>query len=483
MTQATHTTSAQETGPARDLPDIARASVARHDMLPPGSVVLAMVSGGADSTALLHLLADGALGADLRLSALHVNHSIRGADADGDEAFVRTFCERLGVPLEVEHVDVPAYAREHGLNLEDAGRRVRRAAADSRLDAACEAAGVPESAGRIAIAHNRDDRHETFVMRLAQGTGAAGLTTLAPVRGRIVRPLIDVSRTEIREWLGLLGEDWREDATNADTTRLRARVRADVLPVLRDINPGFDEALARTIQVLADESDLLGMMAEAFARDFARRNGEAVEFDSVMMGTLSLPMRRRTVRAALFTAFPEASRLDFQHVEALTHGVLTDGFARDLPEGLCARTRYGTMAVFRASVEEPLLAQGMLNLPGALDLGRGGTITAEFVAPDTSDQGTERVVLSADSLGSQLEVTALREGDRMRPLGMTGSRKLADMLVDAKVPRQMRRAVPVVRHGDTVVWLAGVRLAEEYKVTTDTNTALLLSWEREASGG
>lgn len=462
-------------------PDIARATAERHDMLPAGAVVLAMVSGGADSVALLHLLARGDLGADRRVSALHVNHLLRGEAADGDEAFVCTLCERLGVTLAVERVDVAAYAAEHGLNLEDAGRQVRYALADTALDDACAEAGISPAVGRIAVAHTRDDRHETFLMRLSQGAGAAGLTTLAPVRDRVVRPLIDAGRDDVRGWLQLLGEQWREDESNTDTSRLRARVRADLLPLLRDINPRFDEALARTIEVLADESALLGEMADAFGRDFARRSGDAVEFDCAMMATLSTPMRRRTVRAALFAAFPAASRLEFEHVEALVRGVEQDGFARDLPGGLSARTRYGTMTVSCADEGARALAPGLLRIPGTLALGDAGTIHARMVDPRTADGGRDTAVFDADALGSELEVTGVREGDRMRPLGMEGSRKLSDMLVDAKVPRRMRAVVPVVRSGGTVVWLAGVRMAEEYKVTSETRAAVELAWRRPGS--
>jgi len=435
-----------------------------------------MVSGGGDSTALLHLLASGAVAPELRLTALHVNHMLRDEDSEADEAFVRDLCGSLGVALRVVRYDVAVYAAESGLNIEDAGRRVRYRFAEEELDALCDSSDAPPASGRIATGHTRDDRVETFLMRLAQGAGAGGLLSLKPVRGRVVRPLIAVSRDELRAYLAENGLAWREDASNRDTARLRARVRHDLVPVLRDINPRFDEALERTLEILGDEDELLDEMASAFARDFAEIRPEEVRFDRAMMSTLSAAMRRRTVRTALALAFPEASRLEFEHVEALTRGLDDPGFARDLPGGLRAFGEYDKMIVSRSWDTALPLAPRLLRIPGMLDLRQGGRIIAEESSREDVDRGPTSIVIDGDGI-EELVVDSPREGDKMRPLGMTGAKKLSDMLVDAKVPRRDRRVRPVVRDGERVVWLAGVRMSDEYKLTEKTTRVVRLTWE------
>ncbi len=247
----------------------ARATAERLGMLPPDAPVLVMVSGGADSVTLLRLLAAGDLGPIGPLSVLHVNHQLRGADADADEEFVRALCAELGVEVLVVRFDVAEYAAAEGLNLEDAGRRVRYRFAEEALDAACMAARVRPESGRIATAHTRDDRVETFLMRAITGSGAAGLSSIPYVRGRIVRPLLDCDRADVRSYLRELGQAWREDASNTDTSRLRALVRAQIVPVAEQVNPAFRETLARTIDLLADDDALLSRLADDFSRDFA----------------------------------------------------------------------------------------------------------------------------------------------------------------------------------------------------------------------
>lgn len=460
------------------LPEIASTTIDRHDMLPQGAVVVVMLSGGADSVSLLRVLAAMAPDADLKLSALHVNHLLRAAAADEDESFVRELCASIRIPLRVERVDVAGLAEREGLNLEDAGRRVRYELASQEIDARCAAAGEPADTGRIAVAHTRDDRTETFMMRLAQGAGAAGLTTLKPRRGRIIRPLIEADRTEVREYLDLLCQSWREDESNTDTSRLRARVRHELLPLMRAINPQFDTSLARTVEVLAEEDILLTEMAEAFANDFARSSGERVEFECAMMATLSLPMRRRAVRSAVLQAFPEASRLEFEHVEALVAGLGTEGFARDLPYGLRAEQRYGTMSVSRTVEGNRPVASGLLLIPGIADLGPAGAIHGNRVDAVIGDEGPDVAVIDAASVGGELSVGPYREGDRICPLGMVGSKKVSDLLIDSKIPKAFRHQVPVVRDGDQIVWVAGIRMSESYKVTPVTRDAIRLVWER-----
>jgi len=467
------------------LPDIARTTVERHDMLPAGSPVLAMVSGGGDSVALLRLLAAGDLG-DVRLSVLHVDHALRPSSAE-DAAFVESVCAALGVPCRVVRYDVAAIAAEQGLNLEDAGRRVRYRFAEEELDAQCARLGVPPSVGRIAVAHTFDDRMETFLMRLLTGAGAGGLTAPRHVRGRIVRPLLDARREAVRAYVRELGQSWREDESNLDTSRLRARIRHDLLPLAFDVNPRFDVGLARTLGVLEDEDALLGQMAEGFAYTFAEVQPGRAVFARTMMATLSRAMARRTMRSALAIAFPEAGRLDFEHIEALAEAAVEESpAARDLPFGLRMHTEYGTMIVARPADTAQALAPSLLEIPGIVSLGEAGTLEAREVAahagvPDDPFHAMIDAEPLIDAEGNlrALTIDGPRDGDRMRPLGMAGTKKLSDLLTDEKVPRGRRPATPVVRDGERIVWVAGVRLADDYKVTSDTRRAVSLKWDRE----
>lgn len=462
--------------------DIARATVERHRMFDDGSVVLAMVSGGADSVALLRLLAAGELGQHAALSVLHVNHRLRGAESDGDEVWVRELCSRLGVECATVRYDVAGYADANGLNLEDAGRRIRYRFAESGLDARCDALGVPRTAGRIAVAHTADDRIETFLARLVSGAGMRGLSSIAPVHGRVVRPLTDVRRTDVTAYLSSLGQEWREDATNADTSRERSWVRHDLLPVIEERNPGFARSALRTMTVLADEDTLLAEMADAFAHDFTRVSGDALVIDRASVRTLSRPMARRTIRAALVAAFPDATRLEFEHTEALVDGIDDPDFARDLPFGLRAEVEYDTLRISRKDSRMPVLVPGLLHCPGRLDLGPAGTLECIQGEAGVRAAGPDRVSIDADMVTWPLVVDMPAEGDRMRPLGMRGTKKVSDILVDAKVPRRLRQATPVVRSAGEVVWLAGVRLADQCRVTSETRRVVDLVWRRPSSG-
>ncbi|MBE0476573.1 MAG: tRNA lysidine(34) synthetase TilS [Coriobacteriia bacterium] len=459
---------------------LAREAVGSGGMLPPGAPVVAMVSGGADSVALLRLLASGTLAPGSPLSVLHVDHMLRPDSAE-DAAFVSELCASLGVPVTVARYDVGAYAAAEGLNVEDAGRRVRYRFAEEELDAACRRADVAVERGRVAVAHTLDDRVETVLMRLIAGAGPGALAGIRPVRGRVVRPLLRARRSQVTAYLDSLGQPWREDPTNRDISRTRARVRWEVVPLLAAMNPRFAEAVERTADIVGEEDALLAEMAEAFARDFTetvetRGGAPELRVDRALMTTLTRPIIRRALRAALVEAFPEASRLEAAHLEALVDGVSSEGFARDLPEGLRAFTEYDTMVVCRAGESLPALAPALLDIPGIAELGEAGSISAEEVAPDAPTGGPETATVDADRVSGPLIVDSPREGDRMRPLGMRGTKKLSDILTDAKVPRRRRPVTPVVRDGEAIVWVAGVRLSEEHKVGPETRRALRLTW-------
>lgn len=448
-------------------------------MFPESAAVVALVSGGADSVALLRLIASRAFG-DLRdrTRVLHVDHMLRGADAEGDAAFVEVLACELSIPCCVVRYDVASYAEQEGLNLEDAGRRIRYRFAEQEADALADALGAPRSYARIAVAHTLDDHIETFLMRLLSGAGATGLRGIRPVRGRIVRPLIGVRRSEVREWLASQGVAWREDTTNADTARTRAWVRAELLPVIESRFPSFVQTTERTLGILAAEDDLLTEMAETFARDFATVTPERVGIDRARMATLSPAMARRTIRAALALAFPDAARLEAEHVDALVGGLSSEDFARDLPFGLRAEAEYATLAVSRRGQQPAPIGPCLLDVPGSVDLGAAGVLVARYAEPREMPATRDAAIVDADLLEAPIVVDASRPGDRIQPLGMTGTKKLHDVFVDAKVPRRLRPLTPVVRCGDQVVWVAGLAVSERFKVTAATKRAVVLEWER-----
>ena len=207
-----------------------KQTIVAYDMLRPGEPVLVALSGGADSVALLRVLRE--LGYAVR--AFHLNHCLRGAESDRDEAFCRTLCAQLGVELTVERVDVAAAAREQSKGVEETARRIRYA----RLHDAAQGA-------KIATAHTADDNLETMLFHLVRGTGPKGLAGIPPVRGQIIRPLLQVERAQVETYLASLGQDYVTDSTNMDETYTRNRIRHTVVPALWAIQPSAAQAAAR----------------------------------------------------------------------------------------------------------------------------------------------------------------------------------------------------------------------------------------------
>ena len=343
----------------------------------PGSAlapVLLMVSGGSDSTALLELAAayshggaaavgDEALAgmlADmlpapqaLRLQVLHVNHQLRGADADADEAFVLARCEELGIACEVRRVDAATLAAAGGGGLEATARAERYRLADELLDAACEQAGVPASSGIILTAHTLDDRVETFYMRTLVGTGPGGLASIPRVRGRVRRPLLDATRGQLRAWLrarhpGVSDEQlWREDATNEDGSNFRSQVRTQLLPVLRQLRPGFERPLANTMDLIAAEDEGLSQHVDSLVYRNLVWDGAVARFPLTVLREQPAFLARRVLRAVALVVRPDA-RLEAAQLQRALDGLGQPGFATELSGGIRVRVGEEELVAFRA---------------------------------------------------------------------------------------------------------------------------------------
>lgn len=473
------------------------SGVADPELMAP---VVLMVSGGADSTALLVLAATSTLDIDdgrgesriarERLHVLHINHQLRGLDAEEDEEYVRDLAGRYGIPCTIRRVDVAAIAAAQGGegNEENVGREARYAAAAELANELSERIGTPRSAARIVTAHTANDRVETFFMNAIRGTGPAGLSSIPRRRNRIVRPLLDRTHRELCEMLRMRGIVWREDATNEDTRYLRAFVRHELMPVVERRNPRVVSGLSTTCDILSDEDSYLHAQASRMLRDLVRRRGDAMlAVDAARLAASEVVLARRVVRQAILMVCPEA-RLEARHVEAVLRLVAAGRGSVALPLAADARVEYGLLFV-RAQGERRGLEGAWLEVPGRLELADGRILRARVVGygPDEDVVGAARahgaewegasVLLDARGcgvdpvVGGRLWVDAPQVGDVICPLGMHGQSKLlSDLLNDAKIPSQDRGGVPVVYEGPRgkVLWVAGVRADERAKVVPQT---------------
>ena len=493
--------------------------------------VILMVSGGADSMALLHMtatepidLGDGAglvRVAQERLHVLHVNHLLRGADADADQHFVQATCDSLDIPCTVLRVDVAKLAQERDGNVEEIGRRVRYDAARELAQKLCTEQGVSRQKAKILTAHTADDRAETFMMNVMRGSGMSGLASIPRHRGLIYRPLLDYTHDQLKDWLKARGLDWHEDATNTDTHYLRAYMRHNVLPLLKARNPMLVQTVCKIADLMTDEDDYLEMKAARKLRQITLRKSESsLVLDALKLSSTDVVIARRVVRIVARQLIPEAW-LEFKHVDAVLEAVAAGVGVANLPQNLEARVRLGTVTFSFTGAARSAVGAGAgagsvaaasgepagtslaaatfgehLAVPGTLELADGRVLSARilpvehgfdvvsYATAHSQEWLGESVLLDARACGvdpvhgGSLWVSGPEAGDTMQPLGMHGqSKKISDLLGEAGVPVESRSMMPIVRTNirGHVVWVAGIRPDERVKCTQDSKQLLELN--------
>jgi tRNA(Ile)-lysidine synthase len=393
------------------------ATLRRRRLLGPGDAVLVGLSAGPDSTALVAALAAlrdaGEVGP---VHALHVDHGLRPG-ADEDAACAAEACARLGVPFSRARVKVGPG------NVQAAARRARYAALRA------EAARV--GAAFVATGHTRTDQAETVLLRLLRGSGARGLSGIPPRRGDVVRPLIDRSRAEGLRWLADAGLRWRDDPTNATPRYARNRVRLSLWPAVLALAPAAERALARAADLARDDERALAARARALA-------GADVAVELAPLAAEPLAVRRRVVRRLWRNATGRTAGLEAAHVEAVLAIARRERPGRAaLPGGIVARARYGRLEL--APSAPPARALAPVEVPGPGRYVLGGTVAVEIAAR------------SPDAVPWPLALRSRRPGDRFRPDGGGGTKKLKSWLIDRKIPRERRDGLVVLAAGGRIL--------------------------------
>ncbi len=407
-------------------------------LLTPGSHILCAVSGGADSVCLLALLRQQGT---YTLSAAHYNHRLRGAESDGDEAFVRSLCEKWGIPFYAGSGDVEAFRREKGLSLETAARELRYAF----LCRTAEEIG----ADLIATAHHANDNAETLLLRLARGTALRGLGGIPRRRGHIVRPLLSVTRQEILDYLREKELPHREDSTNALDEAARNRIRHYALPALESVNSGAVRAMGRCAEDLRTDEDFIeGAAADAFGRIY---DGEALSVSGLL--SLHPALQGRVLRLFLPGDLPRQLR------ESILKLCRAQGNGSLSAAGFTLQKSYDRL-FYAGGTPLPPLPDVPLQAGESLIWGAYSVRTDFFPKGREIQDSFNTFSFASGRICGTLSLTPRREGDSIRFLRREGTRQLRRLFIDAKIPAGERHTVPVVRDETGVLAVYGFGRSE-----------------------
>ena len=437
--------------------------ITENELLPPGASVLIGLSGGADSVALLTLLSRLAPKYGWTVRAAHFNHGIRGVGAEEDELFCGDLCDAMGVLFYSETGDVPAYARENGLSIETAGRLLRY----DFLERIAKKTGC----GSIATAHHMDDNAESIMLHLIRGSGLSGLTGMKPKRDNIIRPLLGCRKAELEAFLEQEGILSRTDETNLIPEGSRNRVRLDIVPYLeKHINPAIVPTLCSMAELLSQD--------EAYLAGEAKKAYEAAKCEDGLIrkqvAALPYPIKTRVIRMALWDAGAVVD-IERVHIEAVAELLEARTGARLSLPRIEAWTSYDLIKFGAPEPSEEFvipLREGLIDTPlgifrVTLHEGTEGFVKDRSVACIDIDK--------LDAMGESPVIRTRLEGDRFRPVGAPGRRKLKDYLIDRKVERSERDSIPLIACGSEVLFVTGYASSESTKV--DENTARLLRAE------
>lgn len=456
--------------------------IAEHRLILKGGKLVVAVSGGPDSVCLLHILVGLREKLGITLHVAHLNHELRGDESAADARYVAELARRLDLPCTVERRDVKAYQQSKRLSLEEAAREVRY----RFMAEVAEATG----AQAVAVGHTLDDHIETILMHLIRGSGTRGLRGLQPsstwrfgkLALTVIRPLLEVSRKETAAYCRRRRLKPRLDTSNLSLSPLRNRIRQQLIPLLESYNPQVSEALLRTARIAADDLAVLEEDALKMGRKIIKEQKNTVILDKERFISLPTALQRHLLRASMEKLLGNLMDVESRHIEEIMTSLHKPaGKIITLPDGLAFAIEYDRYLLGRdpaaLSPFPSLETEYVLQIPGITAL-PGWQVKADVMKrePVTEENNGWTAYFDLDRTGDKLTVRRRRPGDRFQPLGMSQPKKLNEFMIDSKIPQAWRQRVPIVCSPEQIIWVAGWRIDERVKVTTDTNQFLRLEF-------
>ncbi|MCK4224646.1 MAG: tRNA lysidine(34) synthetase TilS [candidate division Zixibacteria bacterium] len=453
-----------------------KGTIYRFGLLKKGDRVVVALSGGPDSVALLYGLLTIQPEFELKLYVAHLNHKLRGAESDEDERFVKELAVRLKLQFFSKRIDVKREAKKRKLSIEECAREIRYQYLQKLANQI--------KADRIAFGHQADDQAETFLMRLIRGAGGAGLSGIPPKRGKIIRPLIQIKREEIEKFLKANRISYRLDSSNYLTDYFRNKIRLLLLPKIKEeFNPKIVETLNRTADIISLQQEYLQKNCEQLLVDIGKKRGSKIILDLEEFVSYDICLQREMIRFCVRELKGDLNQLSFESVDRalkLIHQKKS-GKKVKLANKTWVEVSGKEIAFYREVKKEcdyPVTLPGEVNLSaGSIGKDWGIKIKGEILkrksAPQNLIPQNQNIAfLDWEKLKCPFRLRSRRRGDKFKPLGMKGTKSLADFLIDAKVPRYLRDEVLILTSKGKIAWVVGCRISEEFKVTEKTKKVL-----------
>ncbi len=466
-----------------------RNEIKNQNLLKPGAKVIVGVSGGADSVCLLKVLSELKNELKIELLVVHINHGLRGAEADNDQKHVEKLCRDWLIPIKIYFVNIKKLSAKLGISDEEAGRIARYKVFSNVLKMI--------GGDCIAVAHNREDQAETVMMNILRGSGIDGLCGMSVKRGEIIRPLLNVSRADIEKYLEDNKISYCIDSSNKGVEYTRNRIRNELFPKIEElfeVNPA--NQLIRLSKLIEDDREFLENEARKAYDGILLSDSDSLELSLSGLRILPNAIIKRIIRIAWERISNSRKNIEAIHVDqiiTLCQNGRT-GKAVNLPKGFSVSISYDRLIFAKGgknnsrSYSYPVKREGITVVKeanGALD--SCVLSKEEYLEKNYNEKIKENSLIQffdLDKLQSGVEIRSRRQGDRIRPytakIGVKGStvgeKKLKDYFIDKKIPRQQRETIPVIASGNRVAWIVGMRTSEEFRAREDTKNIWMLSW-------
>ncbi len=450
------------------------ATSRKYDMISEGEVILSGLSGGPDSVCLLHALHKMKDAFKLNITALYIDHGLRPDETGSEIEFCKDICKNLNLPFMQKSIDVKSCAKEQKLNIQEAARQLRYRIFDET--------SYEINARKIALGHTADDQAETLIMRLLRGSGPTGLSGIPPVRGYIIRPLIEIGRGEIERFLDAEKIAYIIDSSNLKKDYLRNRIRLSLMPMLKELNPDIIGTLSKTAAIFRDEERYFEfIVTKTLMKLITRKTDHRIELFLSPFEIMDKVIMRRVLRRAIDET-KGLRGISFIHIEDIIE-LVKRGDAGDrvyLPGGIRVIKKYSTILL---TSETPVqLTACTLTVPGDTILKEAGVLIKASVIEDQGSEVSNQNsglwtafgIFDADKLDFPLLVRHRTDGDFFYPSGFGRKRKIQDFFVDQKVPRDERDRVPLIISANDIIWVVGYRGDDRFRVTEETKRALKL---------